>query len=278
MIALITILIILGVILITAVLLVFVGNASIHITSQDQLRAWISICGIKYTIYPDKKELERTTAKKLVDCRDPEAILEREVKRRQQEGEKAARKRLRDIKRAKKNRKNLITPKKYFATPNLKENLEMILALAKTLVRKTRGKVKIKINKLHIRVATNDAAHTALLYGVVVQLLSYLFGFIEEKYTSIQRNDGDLVVEPDYTTSESSAIIDLVLSAKIWRAIIIIMEMTDAYDAERKKAYRKAARRARELRTQQSRFNLKNILTRIRKDHSLWKTNLLSRK
>ena len=278
MIALITILIILGVILITAVLLVFVGNASIHITSQDQLRAWISICGIKYTIYPDKKELERTTAKKLVDCRDPEAILEREVKRRQQEGEKAARKRLRDIKRAKKNRKNLITPKKYFATPNLKENLEMILALAKTLVRKTRGKVKIKINKLHIRVATNDAAHTALLYGVVVQLLSYLFGFIEEKYTSIQRNDGDLVVEPDYTTSESSAIIDLILSAKIWRAIIIIMEMTDAYDAERKKAYRKAARRARELRTQQSRFNLKNILTRIRKDHSLWKTNLLSRK
>lgn len=278
MIALITILIILGVILITAVLIIFVGNASIHIVNQDQLRAWISICGVKFPVYPDKKELERTTAKKLVDCRNPEAILEREVKRRQQEGKKAARRRVRDIKRAKKNRKNLITPKKYFATPNLKENLEMILALAKTLVRKTRGKVKIKINKLHIRVATNDAAHTALLYGVVVQLLSYLFGFIEEKYTSIQRNDGDLVVEPDYTTSESSAIIDLVLSAKIWRAFIIITEMTDAHDAERKKAYRKAARRARELHNQQSRFDLKNILTRIRKDHSLWKTNLLSRK
>lgn len=277
MIALITVLIILGVILITAVLLLFLGNASIRILSQDQLRVLISVCGIRFTIYPDKKNAPKKP-KNLARCRNPEAILKRELRRQQKAREKAARKKVRAAKRAaKRAEKKIGIPKKYCPVPNLKENLEMVLALAKKLVHKTRGKVKIKIKKLHIRVATNDAAHTALLYGVVVQLVSYLIGFVEQNYTSIQRRDGDLAVEPDYNTSECSANIDLVLSAKIWRAIIIIIEMIDAYDVEKKRTYRKAALREREQ-LNKPRFNFKNILTRIRKDHSLWKTNLLSRK
>lgn len=277
MIALTTILIILGVILVTAVLLLFVGNASIRILSQDQLRVLISICGIRFTIYPDKKNRPKKP-RNLAKCRNPEAILKRELKRRQKEREKAARKKVKAAKRAaRRTEKKIGIPQKYCPVPNLKENLEMVLALAKKLVNKTRGKVKIRINKLHIRVATSDAAHTALLYGVVVQLVSYIIGYVESNYTSIYRKNGDLAVEPDYANSECSANVDLVFSAKIWRAIIIVIEMVNAYDQEKKRTYRKAALRQREQRNK-PRFNLKNILTRIRKDHSLWKTNLLSRK
>ena len=277
MIALITILIILGVILITAVLLLFLGNASIRILNKDQLRVLISVCGIQFTIYPDKKNAPKKP-KNLARCRNPEAVLKRELKRQQKAREKSARKKVRAAKRAaKRDEKKIGIPKKYCPVPNLKENLEMVLALAKKLVHKTRGKVKIKVRKLHIRVATNDAAHTALLYGVVGQLVAHLIGFVERNYTAIQHRDGDLTVEPDYNTSECSANIDIVLSAKIWRAIIIIIEMIDAYDLEKKRTYRKAALREREQRNK-PRFNFKNILTRIRKDHSLWKTKLLSRK
>ena len=276
--ALITILIILGALLITAVLLLFVGNASIRIITEKELRVLISVCGIQFTIYPDRKNA-RKKPRNLAKCHNPDAILQRELRRQQRAHKKAARKKLRSIKRAaKRSEKKIGIPKQYCPVPNLKENLEMVLALAKKLYRKTRGKVKIKINKLHIRVATNDAAHTAIFYGVVLQLISYIIGFIETKYTAVQRKDDDLVVEADYTTSECSANIDLVLSAKIWRAIIVIIEMVDAYDAEKKKTYRKAALREREQLNNPPRFNLKNILTRRRKDHSLWKTNLLSRK
>ena len=278
MIALITILIILGVILITAVLLFFLGNASIRIISQDQLRVLISVCGIRFTVYPSKKD-QPQKPKNLAQCRNPEAVLKRELRRQQRAAEKAARKKIRAAKRAaKRDEKKIGIPKKYCPVPNLKENLEMVLELAKKLVRKTRGKVKIRINELHIRVATNDAAHTALLYGVVIQLVSYLIGYVERHYTSIERHDGDLAVEPDYTTSDCSASIDLVFTAKIWRAVKIIIEMVDAYDQEKKRTYRKAALREREQKNNPPRFDLKNILTRIRKDHSLWKTNLLSRK
>ena len=278
MIALITILIILGVILITAVLLFFLGNASIRVVSQDQLKVLISICGIQFTVYPDKKNAPQKP-KNLTRCRNPEAVLKRELRRQQRAAEKAARKKIRAAKRAaRRSEKKIGIPKQYCPVPNLKENLEMVLELAKKLVRKTRGKVKVRINKLHIRVATSDAANTALLYGVVVQLVSYLIGYVERNYTRIDRHEGDLAVEPDYTASDCSANLDLVFSAKIWRAVIIIIEMVEAYDVEKKRTYRKAALREREQQNTKPRFDLKNILTRIRKDHSLWKTNLLSRK
>ncbi len=274
---LITILIIIGALLVAAALILFVGNASIRITTEKELRALISVCGIQFTIYPDKKSAPKKP-KKLTKCRNPEALLRQELRRQKRERKKEARKKLRAIKKAARFEKKIGVPKQYCPVPNLKENLEMVLALAKKLFHKTRGKVKIKINKLYIRVATNDAAHTALLYGVVLQLISYIIGFVESSYTSVKRRDEDLLVEADYSTSECSADIDLVLSAKIWRAIIIAVEMVDAYDAEKKQTYRKAALREREQLTNPPRFNLKNILTRIRKDHSLWKTNLLSRK
>ncbi len=277
MIVLATILIILGVILVAAVLILLVGNAKIRIVSQDQLRAFITICGIRYSVYPDKEDVPKKP-RNLARCHNPEAVLRRELKRRQRIAAKAARKKIRAAKRsAKRTEKKVGVPPKYCPVPNLKENLEMILELAKKLVKTTRGKVKIKLKKLHIRVATDDAAQTALLYGVVIQLISYLFGFVEENYASIQRHDGDLVVEPDYNNSECSADIDLVFQAKLWRAILIVVEMENARDLEKKRAYRKAALREREQ-ADQPRFDLKNILTRIRKDHSLWKTNLLSRK
>ena len=275
--ALITILIILGVILVSAVLIFFFGNAKLRVISRDQIRVVASICGISFTIYPDKKDAPKKP-RNLARCRNPEAVLRRELKRQQRAKEKAERKKEKAAKRAaKRAEKKIGIPQKYCPVPNLKENLEMILALLKKFYHKTRGKIRIKVNKLHIRVSADEAAHTAILYGVVAQLVYRIVAYVEDNYTAIERRDGDLSVDPDYTSSECSAEVDVVFSAKIWRAIFIFVDMVNAYDAEKKIAYRKAALRKREKRNK-PRFDLKNILTRIRKDHSLWKTNLLSRK
>ena len=275
--ALITILIILGVILVSAVLIFFFGNAKLRVISRDQIRVVASICGISFTIYPDKKDAPKKP-RNLARCRNPEAVLRRELKRQQRAKEKAERKKEKAAKRAaKRAEKKIGIPQKYCPVPNLKENLEMILALLKKFYHKTRGKIRIKVNKLHIRVSADEAAHTAILYGVVAQLVYRIVAYVEDNYTAIERRDGDLSVDPDYTSSECSAEVDVVFSAQIWRAIFIFVDMVNAYDAERKIAYRKAALRKREKRNK-PRFDLKNILTRIRKDHSLWKTNLRSRK
>ncbi len=265
-------------ILVSALLILFVGNAKVRVITSDQIRVIASICGFRFTIYPDKKDIPRKKPKNLAKCRNPEAVLRRELRRQERRKAKAERKKQRAAERAKKrNEKKIGIPQKYCPVPNLKENLEMVLALLKKFYTRTKGKIKIKIKKLHIRVATDDAAQTAMLYGVAVQLVSYLIGYVETNYTKVERRDGDLSVEPDFTKNESSADIDIIFRAKVWRAILIAVDMVDAYDKEKKIAYRKAAIR-RQAKRNKPRFSLKNILTRIRKDHSLWKTNLQSRK
>ena len=275
--ALITILIILGVILVAAVLIFFFGNAKIRILTKDQIRVVASVCGISFTIYPDKKDSQKKP-KNLARCRNPEAILRRELRRQERAKAKAERKKERAARKAaKRSEKKIGIPQKYCPVPNIKENLEMVLALLKKFYYKTRGKVRIRINKLHIRVSADEAAHTAILYGIVTQLLHTIITYVENNYALLEGRDENISVNPDYVSTECSADVDIVFSAKIWRALFIVIEMVDAYDAEKKIAYRKAALRNREKRNN-PRFNLKNILTRIRKDHSLWKTNLLSRK
>lgn len=275
--ALITILIILGVILVSAVLIFFFGNAKIRVLTKDQIRVVASVCGIPFTIYPDKKDSQKKP-RNLARCRNPEAILRRELRRQERAKAKAERKKERAARRAaKRSEKKIGIPQKYCPVPNIKENLEMVLALLKKFYYKTRGKVRIRINKLHIRVSADEAAHTAILYGIVTQLLHTIVTYVENNYALLEGRDENISVNPDYVSTECSADVDIVFSAKIWRALFIFIEMVDAYDAEKKIAYRKAALRKREKRNK-PRFNLKNILTRIRKDHSLWKTNLLSRK
>ena len=229
--ALITILIIIGAILVAAVLIFFFGNAKIRVITKDQIRVVASVCGISFTIYPDKKDAPKKP-RNLARCRNPEAVLRRDLKRQQRAKEKAERKKLRAARRAaKRAEKKIGIPQKYCPVPNLKENLEMVLALLKKFYYKTRGKIKIKVNRLHIRVSTDDAAHTAILYGIVAQLVYRIVVYVEENYTALQRRDGDLLVEPDYASSECSADIDVVLSAKIWRVISIFIDMSNAYDA-----------------------------------------------
>ena len=275
--ALITILIILGVILVAAVLIFFFGNAKIRILTKDQIRVVASVCGISFTIYPDKKDSQKKP-KNLARCRNPEAILRRELRRQERAKAKAERKKERAARKAaKRSEKKIGIPQKYCPVPNIKENLEMVLALLKKFYYKTRGKVRIRINKLHIRVSADEAAHTAILYGIVTQLLHTIVTYVENNYALLEGRDENISVNPDYVSTECSADVDIVFSAKIWRALFIFIEMVDAYDAEKKIAYRKAALRKREKQNK-PRFDFKNILTRIRKDHSLWKTNLLSRK
>ena len=89
--ALITILIILGVILVAAVLIFFFGNAKIRLICNDQIRVLLSVCGIPFTIYPDKKD-STPKPKNLARCHNPQAVLQRELRRQKRAQEKAERK------------------------------------------------------------------------------------------------------------------------------------------------------------------------------------------
>ncbi len=223
------------------VLFILFGTVRLRILCQERLRVVVSICGIRFTLLSDK-EPKHKKAKELKECDNPNAVLRKELRRQKREAKKEKRRRIKALKKAErkqKQQKAVTTGKR--PNPNLKENLEMIAALLKKLYHVTRGNVHIKLRKLHLSVGTDDAAKTAILYGVVIQISSYLLNFVEEKFVHLQRHAGDVDVIPDYVSGECRADIDLICSVKIRKAIEMALAMLLAYRKERGTAYKKAA-------------------------------------
>lgn len=231
---------IVGGLILLLILVIFLGSARVRLSVDGSVTVTVSVLGIRKTLYPRRAEKKR----ELMDvsgCKHPEKVLRREEKRRRKAAAKAEQKRLkREEKRAKKEaeRKKGAAP-----APNLKENLDMILALIKRAHALTRGKIVIEFRKFHLYVATGDAAGTAILYGVILQTAAYLLQFTEDHFAHVRRRDGDMTVEADYLAPHPSAEVDLRLSVRLFRAVRIGFGMLRAYLTERRRARRRAAKR-----------------------------------
>lgn len=232
---------VLGGLLLLLLLLLLLGHARVRIRCPGKaLRVTLSVCGIPFTLLSDaEKEIPDPK-----DLEHPEALLRRERRRQRRAEKRAEKKRLRAREKAarraeqKRARESSGQP-----TPNLKEKLEMILALLKLLYRETGGKLRLRVRRLHLLVGTDDAAKTAILYGVVLQSATYLLQWIDTHLLRIDRRDGAMTVEPDFVSGKCHADIDLTCSIRLYTALVIGIRMLLAFQREKATAMRKAALR-----------------------------------
>ncbi len=235
-------------------LLILLGGASVRIVCREKLRVVASICGIHITLVSDKAPKPKKV-KDLTECDDPDEALRRELRRQIKEARRAEKRREKAKKKAakkamQKKQKALSHP---VPTTNLKEKMDMILALVKKLYEVTRGRLRIRVRRMHIKVGADDAAKTAILYGVILQNASCLLNLIEYKFTPIKREDGEMQIEPDYLSGKCSADIDITCSVKFRHVIGIALTMLTAFRREKDIATKKAIRRyKRELRQRYS--------------------------
>ena len=80
-------------ILAALVAIIVFGRVGLRITCREHLTVSLSVCGIRYPLYP-----ERTPKKKpprdLSKCHNPDAVLQRELKKQEKTLEKARQRRL----------------------------------------------------------------------------------------------------------------------------------------------------------------------------------------
>lgn len=229
-----------GLFLLIALLLLF-GSARVRITCTKKPRVVVRVLGIPFTILSDQDPEEAKND--LSRCRNPKRALKRELRRQKKLAAKAEKKKrkaaMKAAEKAKK-KKEKKARAKAVPSPNLKENLDMILALLKKLYKVTEGKVKIRVKRLKIAVATDDAAKTAILYGTVVASVASIIGFIDRKFTRVRRRSGDMQVYTDYLSTRSRAEIDIICSIRLYRAAFIGISMLLAWKHERSLALEKA--------------------------------------
>lgn len=223
--------VLLGLILLVVAAIIF-GKAKIRIICQGKIRVMVSVLGIRFTVFSD--EPKKKKKRLLHRCDNPDKVLKKELKRQQ----KAHKKKLKNKK--KKIVKKINQYKGGQPDPNLVENLQMILALVKKLYSVTRGNIKIKVRRMHLRIASADAAKTAVTYGVVVQSAAYLLEWIETHFTHIKRRPGAMTIEPNFLSETTTSDIDISFSIKLRKAVSIGLAMYSTYKEERKIALEKA--------------------------------------
>lgn len=216
--------------LLVLLVLLLTGIAQIRVTCRDEVRVSLRILRFRFRLYPSKETEQHPHF-----CRHPNRALARELRRLQREERRARKKQLKKQKQA--------SAAAQLPKPNLIENLSMIRALIKKLYRVTKGKIKIRTLRLHIVVATDDAAKTALLYSGVSASASLLLNWIDRHLSPIEHYAGEVSVQPDFTGGVSGADIDLIFSVSLFRALLIALTMRNSLGEEKAKAQVKAIRR-----------------------------------
>lgn len=174
----------------------------------------------------------------------PRDYTPRRLARKRRRAEKrAARKARRAAKKAAKSGKAVDTLKSGHTPsprPTLRENIRLVRALVAALVRKTGKHLHLKVARMHIRVATGDAATTAILYGATSASLAYLLAALD-RVTSLKTKPREMGVFADYLHEKSSIDLKLIFSLRVWGALALVFSAALTFIKTRRA--QKAARR-----------------------------------
>lgn len=205
-------------ILIWIALVLAFGKAKLRITVCGDVRAVLSLFGFRIWFYPERGfDLPPGKAKRRLS-------------------------RIRRRKRRKKQRKQRrIAAGK--PTLNVLDDLQVIFTILKLAYEKGKGKLSIRVRRFHIRVATDDPAKTAILWGSVVGASSLLLQWIHSNFNTVERRAGAINVYPDYLTNTTDADIRIDVQMPAIPFFLYIGELFSEYEIKRMEMRRHAKKR-----------------------------------
>ena len=203
---------------------------SFRIAYADEVTASVKVLFVKLRLLPKKK--------KRIKLRDfGVKRFRRRLKKRLKASEKKALKKQRkaEKKKAKKEKEEQKIREKNGGElpPKKKKSLSEILDLVKRLLRAFISRfpkyLRTDTARLVIGVASDDAAKTAITYGVTVQSVQYLVTLMRE-HTDFRVNKNAVVsVYPDFLSEKWTADIDLTFSIRMWQVLAVGIEVIMAY-------------------------------------------------
>ena len=107
---------------------------------------------------------------------------------------------------------------------SLRDELRLVRALLATIVRRRRKWLKLHAARLRVRVATGDAASTAILYGVVCQSFSYILALLD-RVTRVKAREPEVNVIADFEGERSSVDIKIVLTLRVIDVLLAILHL-----------------------------------------------------
>ncbi|MBQ9098214.1 MAG: DUF2953 domain-containing protein [Clostridia bacterium] len=200
------------------ILLLLSLRVRITILYRDGAELTVRLLFLKFRIYPHDKPVKWKNYSPKKAARIAARKAKRAEKKAARKAKKAAKKQTdKELQAA--GKKEKVT----FA-----EKLVSVRALAAALIRKTHRHLRLKAARIHIKVATGDAASTAVLYGVVCQSLAYLLALLD-RVTKLKASPTDVSVTADYLADWPSADIKLQFSIRVWGVLAVAIASVFSY-------------------------------------------------
>lgn len=205
--------------------LLFLLRVRVVLTADDaKVRLTLRVLCFTVPLYPGKR----------VDPRkySPERVKKREAKKAKKAARKAAKAAKKAAKKSAKQKKPAATtkkaPKASEAPMTLTEKLTLVRKLLVALLRATGKHLYLRAARLHIRVATGDAATTAIAYGAVsggVALILTVLG----KFTVLHAAPPDVAVIADYLGEKPHIDARVVFSMRVGGAVCVLFSVAFAF-------------------------------------------------
>lgn len=174
---------------------------TLRITYEDSLRVYLKVLFVKIRLYPSKKKEKKY----------PHSMSKRKARKIKDSLQKKSK-----PKKKKKKEKE----EKPIEKNDLISIVSIITNFVKNFVITFTKAVRIKFSRMHITVASEDAATTAILYGAITQSVNVLFPLIDNiKNVKKLPSGKELSVRADFLTDKPTVDVDINLYVRVGGAL-----------------------------------------------------------
>lgn len=192
-------------------------KAVITIGYSDGITLTIRVLFFKIKILPKK---EKKKGPHSMSASKAQKIRKKLVKKEKAKREKKAQKAL---------QKKQAPPKPKKSVAEILDLIAMVRKLVAAVVKCFFKHLRIDIARLKIKIATGDAASTAIAYGAVTQAVNVLFPLLEPIKNFGLPETTELDIQPDFLSESSEMDILLSFSLRVWHVFDIAFSALGAF-------------------------------------------------
>ena len=193
-------------------------RAEVLIAYSDDLALTIRVLGIPIKILPKKKKKVKISAYSRKNRAKYEAAQkEKALKKAKKKKDKKKKKEEAKAKKKADKAAGKAKPKKPIG-----DIIDMIRDLVAVAVLRFSKHLRIRVARLHIGVATGDAASTAILYGAIAPAVACIAAYLDSTSTLRHPARSDVDIHADYLSEKMQIDIEIGFSICVWQVFDIL--------------------------------------------------------
>ena len=208
--------IVLGCILLFFVFLLSL-KATITIRYSDEITLFVRVLFFKIKILPKK---EKKKGPRSMSPAKAKKIRQKLLKKEQAKREKKAQKAI---------QKKQAPPKPKKSVAEILDLIALVRKLVAAVVKRFFKRLRIDVARLKIKIATGDAASTAIAYGAVTQSINVLLPLLEPIKNFGLPKTTEIDIQPDFLSEDSEIDIRLSFSLRVWHVFDVAFSALSAF-------------------------------------------------